>query len=162
MKINSYSIVRLYYTLTNNTTNEIIQSVPADAPAEFVFGNGELLDHFESNLIGKSEGEKFSFTILPEHAYGPVDPTAIFDLPISTFANEDGSFDEGVLMPGNVFPMEDNDGNKHFGKLIKIMEESVTMDFNHPLAGKTLRFEGEITEVKSYSKNPDKELTQHL
>lgn len=150
--------MRLYYTLTDEKTKEILQSVPADATSEFVFGNGELLEHFESNLIGKSVGEKFSFTIRPEDAYGPVDPSAIFDLPITTFANEDGSFDEGVLMPGNVFPMEDNEGNKHFGKLIKIMDDSVTMDFNHPLAGKTLRFEGKITEVKSYARNPDKEL----
>lgn len=148
MKIDKNTVATLYYTLTDNDSGEVIQQIMEEKPEEFIFGQGLMIDFFEDSLTGLEEKDTFDFIIPMEQAYGPVDPSAIFDLPNSSFANEDGTFEEGVLQLGNVFPMQDNEGYRHYGKMIKIMDESVTMDFNHPLAGKNLRFDGKITGVR--------------
>lgn len=148
MKIDVNTIASLYYTLTDKNTEEILQAISEKKPEEFLFGHGLMIDFFEKNLYGLEENSAFDFVINCDDAYGPIDPSAIFDLPITTFANEDGSFEKGILQIGNIFPMEDNDGYRHHGKIIRIMESSVTMDFNHPLAGKNLRFQGKIIGIR--------------
>jgi len=72
----------------------------------------------------------------------------IFDLPITVFEEENGEVDDNVVQVGHVFPMEDKFGNRHYGKIIRKMKDSVTMDFNHPLAGKNLSFTGEVIAVR--------------
>jgi len=153
MKIDSNTRAALYYTLTDDETGEVLQLIPNEKPEEFKFGHGLMIDFFENSLIGLEENDLFDFIVPRDQAYGPVDPSAIFDVPNSSFANEDDTFDEGILQVGNVFPMEDNEGNRHYGKMIKLMAYSVTMDFNHPLAGKNLRFKGKITAVKRLEPN---------
>ncbi|NOU47627.1 MAG: peptidylprolyl isomerase [Bacteroidales bacterium] len=148
MKIDKNTVATLSYTLTDNDTEAVLQLINEEKPEEFMFGQGLMIDFFEDSLIGLQENDSFDFVINCDQAYGPVDPGAIFDLPNSSFANEDGTFEEGVLQIGNVFPMQDNEGYRHYGKMIKLMEESVTMDFNHPLAGKDLRFRGKIAGVR--------------
>jgi FKBP-type peptidyl-prolyl cis-trans isomerase SlyD len=148
MKIDKNTVATLYYTLTDNDSGEVLQQIMEEKPEEFIFGQGLMIDFFEDSLTGLEEADTFDFIIPLQQAYGPVDPSAIFDLPNSSFANEDGTFEEGVLQLGNIFPMQDNEGYRHYGKMIKIMDETVTMDFNHPLAGKNLRFEGEIIGVR--------------
>jgi FKBP-type peptidyl-prolyl cis-trans isomerase SlyD len=148
MKIDKNTVATIYYTLTDNDSGEVQQQIDQDKAEEFIFGKGLMIDFFEDSLNGLTEGDSFDFVIRCDDAYGSIDPSAIFDLPNSSFANEDGTFEEGVLQIGNIFPMQDNDGYRHYGKMIKIMDESVTMDFNHPLAGKNLRFEGKITGVR--------------
>ena len=68
---------------------------------------------------------------------------AIFDVPLDTF-EEKGKIDEKMVKIGNVIPMTDNKGNKHFGEIIAISKNAVTLDFNHPLAGQDLRFTGKL------------------
>jgi len=71
---------------------------------------------------------------------------AIFDVPKDTF-EVDGKIDEKMLKVGNFIPLTDNYGVKHLGKIIKVHADAVSFDFNHPLAGKDLRFKGRIVEV---------------
>ena len=72
---------------------------------------------------------------------------AIFDIPLDTF-EVDGKVDEKMIQVGNIIPMTDNEGNKHLGKITKVQDKAVTMNFNHPLAGQNLHFIGKIVEVK--------------
>lgn len=146
MKIAPGTTARLVYLLTQVTDNKIVEQVNEDKPAIFQFGNGLLLPAFEEGLSGLQAGEQFEFILKAEDAYGEHDPYAIFDIPIDTFAVE-GKVDEKMLQVGNTIPMTDNNGNKHFGKITKLMEEAVTMNFNHPLAGIDLRFAGRVLEV---------------
>lgn len=146
MKISPNSIAALTYTLTNNSTSEELEKTPDDKIMKFKFGIGELLSGFEKNLMGLKKGDKFDFVIVADNAYGPVDPYAIFDIPKNTFEVED-VIDEKMLTVGNKIPMTDNQGNKHIGLITLSMENAVTMDFNHPLAGVDLRFIGKVTEV---------------
>jgi FKBP-type peptidyl-prolyl cis-trans isomerase SlyD len=146
MKITPGAQAKLIYTLYTACDHKMIEQVSNERPVVFTFGNGQLIEGFEENLMGLSQGDKFDFVIKAEQAYGPVDSYAIFDLPKETF-EVDGKLDEKLLKIGNSFPMQDNDGNRHEGVIIEIHEETVTMDFNHPLAGKDLRFVGSVVEV---------------
>lgn len=147
MKIASGTTARLVYLLSQVTDDKLVEQVKEDKPAIFQFGNGLLLPAFEKGLTGLQAGDQFEFVLKAEDAYGKHDPYAIFDIPIDTFAVE-GKVDEKMLQLGNTIPMTDNNGNKHFGKITKVMKEAVTMNFNHPLAGIDLRFAGKVLEVR--------------
>lgn len=142
-------IVKVTFTVKDAATQRILQQT--EAPQEFLLGRQLMLDDFENHLSLLASGDAFRFAVQAEKAYGPVDPHAIFDLPLSTFAEEDGSIDPEVVQVGHVFPMADKQGNRHYGKIIRKMHDSVTMDFNHPLAGKDLLFEGELLDMRNAS-----------
>ncbi len=145
-KIEKGKKARVSYTLTVAGDAEVIDQADETHPATFGFGQGQLIDGFEKNLLGLQAGDVFDFVIPAVQAYGPKDTYAIFDISKDTFAVE-GKIDDDLLQIGNTFPMSDNDGNRHVGKIIQINDETVTMDFNHPLAGQDLHFTGKILEV---------------
>ena len=122
------------------------KKIEDDKPVVFSFGINQLLPKFEEHLNGLEAGGQFDFIIKVDDAYGPVDPYAIFDIPKDTF-EVDGKTDSGILKVGNMIPMQDDQGNKHMGRITGIMEDAVSMDFNHPMAGKDLRFKGKVIEV---------------
>lgn len=145
-KIEKGKKAKVVYTLTAVDDVEIIDQADNTRPAMFSFGQGQLIDGFEENLLGLSAGDSFDFIIPAEKAYGPKDSYAVFDIPTDTFA-VDGKVEENLLQVGKTFPMSDNDGNRHVGRIIQINEDTITMDFNHPLAGQDLHFMGKILEV---------------
>jgi len=147
MKISSGTKAKLIYTLKTDK-GKIIEEVDQSNPAEFAFGINQLLPDFENNLSGLGEGDEFDFFIQAENAYGKIDPYAIFDIPMDTF-EVDGKVDEKMIQIGNIIPMTDKDGNKHHGKIIKILKDAVTLDFNHPLAGENLNFVGKVLSVET-------------
>ncbi|NOY49427.1 MAG: peptidylprolyl isomerase [Chlorobi bacterium] len=149
MKISSGTKAKLTYTL-KTSSGKIIEEIKEDTPAEFTFGIKQLLPEFEEKLSGLSKEEDFNITIKAENAYGPSDPYAIFDIPLDTF-EVDGKVDDKMIQIGNVIPMNDDKGNKHHGKIIKILKDAVTLDFNHPLAGENLIFVGKVLSVESNS-----------
>lgn len=146
MKVTLNSIVSIAYKLTDNANNNEIEKTPSDRIMKFKFGINELLPKFEENLIGLKAGDNFDFTVSSNDAYGPIDKYAFFDIPKDTFM-VDGKIDDKMLLVGNSIPMTDNQGNKHIGQITLVMEDAITMNFNHPLAGVELRFVGEILEV---------------
>lgn len=149
MKIAPGTKAKIIYDL-KTTDGKTIESVAKEQPIEFTFGVMQLMPEFEEKLTGLENGEHFDITIKAEHAYGPIDPYAVFDIPLETF-EVDGKVDDKMIQIGNVIPMTDNDGNKHHGKIIKILKEAITLDFNHPLAGENLNFVGKVISVE-----PDK------
>ncbi len=145
-KIEKGKKAQVVYTLTVANDAEVIDQADKAHPAIFHFGQGQLIAGFENNLLGLYPGDAFDFVIPADQAYGPKDSYAIFDIPKDTFAVE-GKIDDNIIQIGNTFPMRDNNGNRHVGKIIQINEETVTMDFNHPLAGQDLHFMGKILKV---------------
>ena len=148
MRIKKDTVARIYYSVTEKSSGKLLQQIPEENAEEFLFGHHLLIDIFEQQLAGKIAGESFRFEAEKDEAYGPIDPSAIFDLPLETFKEEDGTIDDEVVQVGHVFPMEDNEGNRHFGKIIRKFKDRVTMDFNHPMAGKDLIFEGAVVELR--------------
>ena len=145
MKIGEKTFVALSYQLT--VDGETVETVKAEAPLQFIYGAGQLLPAFEKEVAGLGKGDKFKFTLNPADGYGEIVNEAVLDLPKDVFMI-DGKIEDGLLEVGNQLPMSDNQGNRLVGVVKAVNDSTVTMDFNHPMAGKTLNFEGEVVEVR--------------
>ncbi len=126
---------------------DVVEIVDEKEPMVFIHGLSGLPEAFETNLLGLNEGDTFDFSISAEDAYGNVDPNAIIQLPKSIFQAEGQNTDD-ILQIGNFIPMTDDQGNRMQGLVVSIEGETVTMDFNHPLAEKTLMFQGKILKIR--------------
>jgi len=139
--------VNLNYILRNNNAEgEMIESTYDSKPLAFVYGQGKMLPKFEENINGLGEGDKFKFTLKPEDAYGMIQEGALIDIPLNTF-EANGSIDYNMIKVGNSIPMQDSKGQRMDGIVKEISDSNVKMDFNHPLAGKQLHFEGEVLAI---------------
>lgn len=144
-------VIALTYELREGgPEGELLESVKKDQPIEFLFGTGRLNQSFENNVKDLDEGQPFEFLIKADNAYGQVNDKAIVDLPKSLFVI-DGKLAEDLLVEGNMINMEDQEGNPHRGKIMKIGEEKVKMNFNHPLAGMDLHFQGKVVSKRKPS-----------
>ena len=145
MKVENTKFVAVNYTLT--VDGQVADKNPEGQPLEFVCGAGMLLPKFEGALIGKEPGDKVSFTLEPKDGYGELIAEAIVELPKTIFMI-DGKVVEEMLFVGNVVPMSDAEGHRMNGIIREVKEETIMMDFNHPMAGKTLNFDVEVVEVR--------------
>lgn len=126
---------------------ELMEKATAEVPLQFIFGAGQMLEAFEGQLVGMAKGSKFEFSLPSEQAYGEYDDEHVMELPRTMFEVE-GKFDEEVIFPGNVVPMMDNMGNRMNASVVEVKDDVVVLDFNHPLAGETLHFKGEVIDVR--------------
>ncbi|MCI2081622.1 MAG: peptidylprolyl isomerase [Bacteroidales bacterium] len=156
MKISDEKVVSLIYKLL--VDGEVADQTDRDNPLEFIFGLGYLIPKFEENISGLEPGDKFEFTLAPKDGYGEYVEDAVIDLPKKVF-EVDGKVQENLLVPGRIIRMMNQEGGVVPGKVVSIDEESVKMDFNAPMAGKTLNFSGEIVSVRDAT---DAELTNGL
>ncbi|WP_352422332.1 FKBP-type peptidyl-prolyl cis-trans isomerase [Proteiniphilum sp.] len=152
MEVSDNKYVTVVYDLNvgEGEERELMERATAEQPLEFIFGTNSMLEAFESQLRGLSQGDKFSFRLTPEEAYGDYDDTKVIELPKNIF-EIDGKIDGEVLFEGNTLPMMDSSGNRLMGSVVSIGDEVVTMDFNHPLAGEIMHFEGAVMGVREAS-----------
>lgn len=152
MEISKNHVVSVNYHLTvpgeNGGAEITIEKTSTEDPFMFLFGVGQLLPDFESNLIGKKAGDKFDFRVTAENGYGIYQLEHIVNLPIENFLDEQGKLDSEMIAVGKNVPMVDNEGHRLWGKVIEVGATHIRMDFNHPLAGKELHFEGEVLSVR--------------
>jgi FKBP-type peptidyl-prolyl cis-trans isomerase SlyD len=156
MKIEANKVVSLSYELT--VDGDVIETVKAEKPMQFIFGTDYLLPKFESYIEGKTVGDAFAFTLSPADAYGEENPDAIVELQKNIF-EVDGKIEDGLLTVGNMLPMIDATGTHMKGSISELRGDVVVMDFNHPLAGATLHFKGTVVAVRDAT---DEELTNGL
>lgn len=147
MQISQNTVVKITYELYVN--DQIIEIAGEDDPMYFLFGNSGLPPMFEHNLKGLNAGDTFNFDVKDDGGYGVFDEEAIVDFPIEDFAIEDGQVPDGLLEIGNAIPFSNDEGQRMIGRIIEISKESVTLNFNHPLAGKDLHFEGKVLAVRA-------------
>lgn len=148
MVVGDKKVVSMTYTLKeSNEKGDVIQEVTEDRPFVYLFGIGGLLPAFKANLDGLSKGESFGFILKKEDAYGIPTSENIIKLEKTIF-EIDGKFDDEFIIPGAVIPMEDNEGNRLSGKIKEVGDDYVVVDFNHPLAGMDLFFEGKILDIR--------------
>jgi FKBP-type peptidyl-prolyl cis-trans isomerase SlyD len=121
--------------------------VTEDRPFVYLFGVAGLLPSFKANLEGLKAGDDFSFILKKEDAYGIPTDENILRLDKKIF-EIDGVFDETAIKAGEVVPMEDENGYPLSGLILEVNADNVLIDFNHPLAGMNLYFEGKILEVR--------------
>jgi FKBP-type peptidyl-prolyl cis-trans isomerase SlyD len=152
MHIAPEKVVALSYELSisgSQVPKRVIETVEKANPFYFLVGHSGLPEAFEQQLLGKAAGEAFDFTIDMMDAYGVIEQEAIMDLPNAIFTDPSGKFDAENVSVGKYLYLEDENGQQHRGKVIGLGSDTVTMDFNHPLAGFDLHFTGTIELVRA-------------
>lgn len=148
MLVEDKKVISIVYELRKDKKDgEVVEALTEDQPLVFLFGSGNLLPKFEENLEGLKSGDNFEFALTSSDAYGEIQENAIVDVPRNIFV-VDGKEDPNLLKVGNVIPMLDREGNRLNGIVTEIEDESVKMDFNHPMAGQDLYFTGKITDIR--------------
>ncbi|MBD8348448.1 MULTISPECIES: peptidylprolyl isomerase [unclassified Dysgonomonas] len=152
MKISPNKFVSLSYDLNvgEGDEKELMEKATPEQPLEFIFGTNSMLEAFEKNVDGLAEGDSFDFILTPDQAYGEYDDEHLVDLPKNIF-EVDGKMDESVVFEGNTIPMMDSNGNRLNGSVVSVSDDVVKMDFNHPLAGETLHFTGNVLSIREAS-----------
>jgi FKBP-type peptidyl-prolyl cis-trans isomerase SlyD len=151
MKVEKNNVITLAYSLRipdEDGEMDVVEVVTEEDPMLFIHGISGLPEGFENKIAGLSVGDTFDFTIEPEEGYGEFDPEAIVELPREVFAMEDVNQEE-LLQLGNIIPMTNEDGERMHGQIVELKDEVVVMNFNHPLAGKSMQFEGHIVAIRA-------------
>lgn len=130
--------VRVHYRGTLEDGEEFDSSQGRE-PLEFTLGEGCVIPGFEDGVLGLDEGESRTVTIAPEDAYGPRNEDLVHVVEADAFAGEAPYVGAGVQL---VAP----DGSLLDATITEVREDGVVLDFNHPLAGKTLKFDIQLAE----------------
>ena len=148
MIIEKNKAVFVHYTLTEGTPEgQLVETTENREPLAFIYGIGMMIPDFEKNLSGLKEGDKFSFGIPAANAYGTYDDGALVEVSKTIF-EVDGKLEEGLLEVGNVLPLVDQEGNHLQGMVAEVGDSTVKIDFNHPMAGVDLYFQGHVSNVR--------------
>ena len=156
MKITENAVVEFCYEL--EVEGQVVDKTTKEKPLDYIHGTGSLLPKLEAHIKGMQAGDRFDITLAPADGYGEVDPQRIIDLPKAAF-EVNGEVREDLLVPGNTIPMMNSMGGVIPGVVLEVSADSVKMDLNHQMAGKTLHFTGEIVSVREAT---EKELTEGL
>ena len=142
--VQSGSEVSFDYTLTDET-GQVVDTSKGKAPLLYVHGQGQIIPGLEKELAGMTVGGEKKVTVKPEEAYGPVDPAAFREVPKEALPAE-------ALKVGTMLLAQGSGGQGVPVRVHEIKDKTVVMDFNHPLAGKTLSFDVKITGIKDNGK----------
>ena len=128
------------YTLT--VDGKEVDSSAGKQPLEYVQGEGKIIPGLEKAIIGMKIGEEKEVKVSPEEAYGMPDEKGIQEIQKSLIPSDI------ELAPGTVLEMSDASGNVFPATVKEIKDQTVILDFNHPLAGKELNFKIKIVSIK--------------
>ena len=139
MKVENNKVVAVHYTGKFPGSEEIFDTSTEREPMEFLVGHKNMIEGFEQELLGAEVGEKREFTLLPERAYGHRNEDAIQEVPREQFPDD--------LEVGMMFQAQSDQGPMQFS-INEILEDTVKIDFNHPMSGKTLKFNVEVISIR--------------
>ena len=141
MQVENGNTVSVHYRGTLNDGTEFDSSHSRGDPLSFQVGSGQMINGFDAALPGMAIGETKSITLTPDQAYGESNPEAITDVPKE-------SFPPGFNFQVDAMVQGQNDmGQPVVGTINEVKDEAVTIDFNHPMAGKDLNFEIELVSI---------------
>lgn len=140
MKIEKNRVAVIHYKLTDDD-GVIMDSSEGQEPLTYLQGHGNLIAGLEDALEGKEKGAKLNVSIKPEDGYGPYRDELIQEVPKENFDQEQ------ELKVGDQFQVETEAGPLVV-EVTKIEGENITIDGNHPMAGKTLNFDVTVEDVK--------------
>jgi len=136
-------VVTFHYTLTNDA-GEVIDSSRGGSPMPYLHGGQNIVPGLEKELAGKKVGDALKAVVIPEEGYGAHDPELVQDVPRDAFPAD------APLEVGMQFMAESPRGPVPLW-ITDIDGDTITIDQNHPLAGETLHFDVEITEIRDAS-----------
>ncbi len=145
MKVGKDMIVTADYELRLDDGQLIESTWETKRPFIFCFGRSNVLPAIEEALEGKGEGYEVELELPPDKAYGLVREEAIYDVPRSQFPPDSN------LEVGSTMMMETPQGEQYPFRVAEVTEEKVKVDFNHPMAGRTLFFKFSVKGVREAS-----------
>jgi FKBP-type peptidyl-prolyl cis-trans isomerase SlyD len=140
MQIADRCVASFNYTLTNDA-GEVLDTSTGRAPLAYLHGAGNIVPGLEKAMEGKSAGDAFKVDVAPGEGYGERHDALIQVVPRDAFQGVDN------IEPGMQFQAQSNQGVMSV-TVTKVEDGQVTVDGNHPLAGETLHFDIEVTEVR--------------
>lgn len=142
MKITSNMVVSMDYTLTDSEGN-ILDTSEGRGPLEYIHGKRHIIPGLEKELEGKTVGDKLKVSVKPEEGYGVRDESMVVSVPKSNFGSNVDDLRLGMMVQmqssSGVFVMS----------VTEIGTDNVTLDGNHPLAGKQLNFDVNVLEIRA-------------
>jgi FKBP-type peptidyl-prolyl cis-trans isomerase SlyD len=143
MQIAENTVVSFHYTLTNDS-GEVLDSSRGREPLSYLQGAGNIVAGLEEAMEGRQTGDSFKVDVAPEQGYGPHHAGLVQDVPRAAFQGVDD------IEAGMSFQAQTPQGT-HSVTVTGVSPETITVDGNHPLAGQTLHFDVEVTEVRAAS-----------
>lgn len=140
MEITDGRVATIHYTLTDDD-GRVIDKSPRQQPLSYLHGAGNIVPGLEKALSGKQAGDSVKADVPPEQGYGPRHEEMVQQVPRSAFPDID------AVKPGMQFEARTERGPR-LVTVTDIGAEQVTVDANHPLAGKTLHFAVEVADVR--------------
>ena len=145
--ISNGKFVAFSYKVTDNDSGRVLFEASENAPDAMVYGvSQEVIPGLVETLKGLQAGDKFSVTLPPEVAFGHRSEDNVIEVPVEAFMR-DGQIAEEVVVNATL-PMMTAEGYTVTGTVKEIGDKAVVMDFNHPFAGLTVNFEGQVQEVR--------------
>jgi FKBP-type peptidyl-prolyl cis-trans isomerase SlyD len=142
VEIGDETYVKMDYNV-QTTEGEHVDSSEERGALEFVYGEGRILPALEKRLKGLTVGDEKTITLKPKDAYGEYDTDAVTQIPRNKFPEEED------IKPGMEFVAQVPDQGERVVVVKDVNDKEVTIDFNHPLAGKTLKFNVFVQEVRA-------------
>ena len=140
MNIEKKKVVTFHYTLSDEQGEQLESSRESD-PMTYLHGVGNIIPGLEKALAGKAAGDRFEVNVEPAEAYGERNENGIQRIPAKHFKQV------GRLKPGQVVVMQTREGPRQL-TVVKVGRFNVDVDTNHPMAGLSLTFEVEVTDVR--------------
>ncbi len=133
--------VSIEYTLTIDDEDKVFESNVGKKPLTYIQGANQIIPGLENALKGMKVGDSKDVVVKPEDGYGPVDEKAFIEV-------KKKDIPEGALKVGTTLRARGPDGRVFNPRITEIKEDTVVLDFNHPLAGKTLHFKVKVLDIK--------------
>lgn len=144
MRISEQKVVTMNYEVADDQ-GQLIDRSEEGGPLAYIHGNGQLIPGLETALEGRGKGDKVAVDVPPEQGYGERDEEGV-----QTASRN--QFDDSVeIEVGMQFEAQDDDEGHQIVTVAAVDGENITLDTNHPLAGKNLRFKVEILDVRDAS-----------
>jgi FKBP-type peptidyl-prolyl cis-trans isomerase SlyD len=143
-QIREGSQVALEYTLSDES-GTVIESNKGKQPMIYIHGKSQIIPGLEKELSGMKVGEEKKIQVKPEDGYGPINPDAFQEVPKDKLPPE-------ALKVGAMLMAQGPQGQGMSVRVHEIKDTTVIMDFNHPMAGKTLSFDVKVSEIKTPEK----------
>lgn len=141
LNITDGHVVEIAYVLTNDKGEKIDSSAP-DTPLSYIQGKQNIIPGLESQMTGKTVGEKFKVSVEPKDGYGERVEAMTQSVPKTQFQDTD------QIKVGMQFQVQDQSGNQIIATVADIQDEHIVLDGNHPLAGTSLIFDVEVVSIR--------------
>lgn len=138
-------VVSLEYTLADDKGAQIESNKGRD-PLVYTQGQGQIIPGLEKALVGLHKGQEKDVKVPPEEGYGAVDKGAFQEIPKEKIPAE-------ARKPGTILRAQSPDGKVMAVRVAEVKDKTVLVDFNHPMAGKTLVFHVKVLDVKPAEKS---------